>query len=99
MTFAMAVAVGFFPADNFLSIACSIVYPVTHLQVFRDLTTYQLGANLNAFPHTLLGSRESFFRPPLIPVDVTHSLVLIAVYATAFLAAAAVTTWRRDVLE
>lgn len=99
MAFAMAIAVGFFPADNFLSIACSIVYPVTHQPVFRDLTTYQLGADLNALPHTLLGGRENMFRPPLVPVDVTHSLVLIAVYSTVFLASAAVTTWRRDVLE
>ena len=83
---AMVIAVGFFPIDNFVA-------------GNRDYNVYQLGPNLNVLPETLGHMRESIFTRPAQPVDATHSLVVIGVYAAALLVAAFVPTWRRDTLE
>jgi ABC-type transport system involved in multi-copper enzyme maturation permease subunit len=83
---AMIVAVGLFPLDNIVAGS-------------RDYNVYQLGPNLNVLAETLGHMRESLFTRPAQPVDATHSLVVIGVYCLAFLLAALIPTWRRDVLE
>jgi ABC-type transport system involved in multi-copper enzyme maturation permease subunit len=83
---AMIVAVGFFPLDNFVA-------------GDRSFNVYQLGTNLNGLNETLGHMRESIFSRPAVAVDATHSLVVIGVFCVAFLLAAFIPTWRRDVLE
>jgi ABC-type transport system involved in multi-copper enzyme maturation permease subunit len=90
----LVVAVGFFPLDNsFLNGVLGAVWQ-------GRLTAYELGPNLNALDETLGHLREGKFSRPRVPVDGTHSLVLIGVYCAFFLLAAVLATWRRrDVLE
>jgi ABC-type transport system involved in multi-copper enzyme maturation permease subunit len=86
LAFAMLVAVGFFPLDNFVAGG-------------RPYNVYQLGTNLNGLNETLGHLRESIFSRPAAPVDATHSLAVIGVWCAVFLVAAYLPTWRRDVLE
>jgi ABC-2 type transport system permease protein len=86
LPFAMIVAVCFFPLDN--SIAGG-----------RNYNVYQLGTNLNGLNETLGHMRESIFSRPAVPVDTTHSLVVIGVYCAIFMLAAFIPTWRRDIVE
>ncbi len=83
---AMVVAVTFFPLDNLVA-------------GNRDYNVYQLGPNLNTLSETMGHMRESAFTRVAVPVDTTHSLAVIGVYCAAFLLAAFLSTWRRDVLE
>ena len=86
LPFAMIAVVLFFPLDNVLA-------------GHRDYNVYQLGPNLNVLNETLGHMRESLFVRPAQPVDATHSLLVIGVYCAAFLLAAFLPTWRRDVTE
>ncbi|MDQ6773884.1 MAG: ABC transporter permease [Candidatus Dormibacteraeota bacterium] len=97
MAFGMAVAIGFFPASNFVTEVISI-FSARKPGFWAQLTTYLLSANLNVLPETLGHLRESMFTRPLIPVDVAHSLAVIGAYCLAFLAVGAVAS-RRDILE
>jgi ABC-2 type transport system permease protein len=86
LPFAMIVAVGFFPLDNFMA-------------GNRDYNVYQLGPNLNVLAETLGHMRESLLTRPAQPVDTTHSLIVIGAYCAVLLLAAFIPTWRRDVSE
>lgn len=86
LPFAMIVAVAFFPLDNLAAGG-------------RPYNVYQLGPNLNTLNETIGHMRESIFTRVAVPVDVTHSVVVIGVFCAVFLLAAFVPTWRRDVLE
>jgi hypothetical protein len=37
--------------------------------------------------------------PPQLPVDATHSVLVVASYVAVFAAATAIVTWRRDTIE
>lgn len=99
MTFAMAVAAGFFPTDNGLGYVLPLLNNATQERVWADLSTYLLGPTLNHLPSVLMGRPAGELVPPQLPVDATHSLLVIAGYVGVFIAAAALVNWRRDTLE
>jgi hypothetical protein len=99
MTFAMAVAAGFFPLDNFLGYVLPVLQNATQERVWSDVTTYLLGPTLNHLPAVLMGRHAGELVPPQLPVDAAHSLLVVAGYAVTVSAAAAMMVWRRDTLE
>ena len=54
LAFGMAVALGFFPADNFGSIILNIIANITNNTFWLQVTRYLLGPNLNIMPAQLL---------------------------------------------
>lgn len=99
MTFAMAVAAGFFPLDNGLGYVLPLLQTATQERVWADLSTYLLGPTLNHLPSVLMGRPAGELVPPQLPVDATHSLLVIAGYLAVLAASAALVTWWRDTLE
>jgi ABC-2 type transport system permease protein len=99
MTFAMAVAAGFFPVDNALGYVLPLLQNATQEHVWGDLSTYLLGPTLNHLPSVLMGRRAAELVPPEWPVDAAHSLLVVGGYVAVLAAAAVVVTWRRDTLE
>jgi ABC-2 type transport system permease protein len=102
LAFAMAASLAFFPVDNFTVILEALGSRITKQDhPWLTISQYQLGPNLNS----VLGLIEpghharSAFASPLTPVDGTHALVVIGVFALAFAVIAAVRTVRPDVLE
>jgi hypothetical protein len=96
LTFAAAVAAGFFPVDNGLGYVLPILNTATQERVWADLTTYLLGPTLNHLPSVLMNRSAGELVPPAVPADATHSLLVVAGYVAVFVAAAALVTWRRD---
>ena len=102
LAFAMAGSLAFFPADNFLTIILALGARATgHIHPWYDISQYQLGGNLNVVLRLIEPSHHSrpAFAAPLLPVDATHALSVIGVYAVLF---AALAIWRAikpDVLE
>ena len=99
LAFGLGAALGFFPADNFGTIVMTLLNRLTNQHIWRDVTAYLLGPNLNVFGSKLLPSQRAAFAQPLVPVDTTHVVVVIAVYAAIFLGLSIVLTARRDVLQ
>jgi ABC-2 type transport system permease protein len=102
LAFAMAASLAFFPVDNFTVILEALGSRITkQAHPWLTISQYQLGPNLNS----VLGLIEpghharSAFASPLTPVDGTHALVVIGVFALAFAVIAAIRTVRPDVLE
>jgi ABC-2 type transport system permease protein len=101
LAFGVGVAMAFFPADNFGTIVMGLVAQLTRQRFWLQVTEYLLGPNLNQLPVELQTDHRvrAAFITPLQPVDVTHSMLVIGVYAAMFVVASLVLTWRRDVLE
>lgn len=99
LAFAFGAALGFYPADNFGTIVLTLLNRLTNQHFWRDVTAYLLGPNLNVLGSKLLPSQRAAFAQPLVPVDTTHVLTVIGVYAAVFLIASIVLTARRDVLQ
>ena len=99
LAFGLGAALAFYPADNFGTIVMSLLNRLTNQHIWNDVTAYFLGPNLNILGSKLLPGQRAGFAAPLVPVDTTHVLVVIAVYAAAFLAISIVLTARRDVLQ
>jgi ABC-2 type transport system permease protein len=102
LAFAMAAALSFYPVDNFLNILELLGIRATgHDQPWTAISQYQLSTNLNVLLKLLEPSHRArpAFASPLAPVDTTHALVVIGLYAAAFAALAVVRTLRTDVLE
>lgn len=99
MTLAAAVAVSFFPADNFLGYVLPIFHTATQEKVWGELTSYLLGLNLNHLPSVLMGRRAAELIGPEPAVGATHSLLVIAGYMAVFLVAALAANLRRDTVE
>ena len=102
LAFAMAASLAFFPVDNFLTIILRLAIRITrHDHPWIDISQYLLGPNLNAVLNLIEPGHHAraAFATPLAPVDATHSLVLIGVYALAFAAIAGLRAARPDVLE
>lgn len=99
MAFAMAAAAGFFPVDNGLAYVLPILQNATQERTWADLTTYLLGPTLNHLPAVLMGRSAGELVPPQLPVDATHSLLVIAGYLAVFVVASALVTRWRDTLE
>jgi ABC-type transport system involved in multi-copper enzyme maturation permease subunit len=106
--FGISAALAFFPLDNFGNIIMLLANRVTHSDFWLSITAYFLGPNLNQMPAALTANRASSIGSgPLyiadgahgILVDGTHTLVVAAVYAAIFAAAAIWLTWKRDVKE
>ena len=102
LAFAMAASLAFFPADNFTNILEQLAVRATgHQHPWMDLSTYQLGANLNVLLNLLEPTHRArpAFASPLIPVDLTHCLVVVGVFALGFAVIAVARAVRPDVLE
>ncbi|MBJ7597853.1 MAG: hypothetical protein DLM67_12435 [Candidatus Nephthysia bennettiae] len=101
LAFGMSAALAFFPSDNFGTIVLSLLSRLTGKDFWNQVTAYLLGPNINQLPALLEPHRQAraAFAIPLVKVDATHSLTVIAVYAAVLLAVSLVLTWRRDVLE
>lgn len=102
LAFAVAAALSFYPVDNFLNILEILgIRGTGHDQPWTAISQYQLGANLNVLLKLLEPGHHArpAFAAPLAPVDTTHALVVIGVYAAIFAAIAVARTVRPDVLE
>ena len=99
LAFGLGAALAFYPADNFGTIVMSLLNRLTNQHFWNDVTAYFLGPNLNILGSKLLPGQRAGFAQPLVPVDTTHVVAVIAVYAAAFLAISIVLTARRDVLQ
>jgi ABC-2 type transport system permease protein len=102
LAFAMAASLAFFPVDNFLTIILLLAVRLTrHDQPWMNISQYLLGPNLNVVLNLIEPGRHAraAFATPLAPVDATHSLVVIGVFALGFAAIAIGRAVRPDVLE
>jgi ABC-type transport system involved in multi-copper enzyme maturation permease subunit len=99
----LSVGLSFFAADNIGLIFFYLAYRLTGSDFWQNVTGLLLGPNLNEMPHALLPNvpetATRALQPPLVTVDSTHTIVVAAVWCVAFLAVAAVLTWKRDVKE
>jgi len=100
----LSAALSWFAADNLGLIFFFAGAALTKSDLWLKATTLLLGPNLNAMPGAVLlprtGAQEfSAINAPLAPVDGAHTLLVAAVYALSFVAAAFLLTWRRDVHE
>jgi ABC-2 type transport system permease protein len=99
LAFGLGAALAFFPADNFGTLIMSLLNRLTNQDIWKDVTAYLLGPNLNALQPLLLPGQRAAFAEPLIKVDATHALVVVGIYAAVLLAVSMVLTARRDVLQ
>jgi ABC-2 type transport system permease protein len=102
LAFAIAAALAFYPVDNFLNILEILGIRATgHDQPWTAMSQYQLSPNLNVLLTLLEPSHRArpAFASPLAPVDATHALVVVGLFAVAFAVIAVVRAVRPDVLE
>lgn len=101
LAFGLTLSLIWFPADNILTLILAIVFQITHDDLWRNITAYLYGPNLNAMVYTFTNRPDwnVGILSPLISIDVTHLLFVIIAYAVFFLILAIVLTWRRDVKE
>ncbi len=102
LAFAMAASLAFFPVDNFLTIILFLGVRLTrHDQPWMDISKYLLGPNLNVVLSLIEPGHHAraAFATPLAPVDATHSLVVIGIFALGFAVIAIGRAVRPDVLE
>ncbi len=102
LAFAVAAALAFYPVDNFLNILEVLGARATgHVHPWFDISAYQLSANLDVVLALWEPTHQSrsAFSTPLVPVDLTHALVVVGFYAVLFAAIAVFRTVRPDVLE
>jgi ABC-type transport system involved in multi-copper enzyme maturation permease subunit len=102
LAFAMAASLAFFPVDNFSVILEGLGSRITRQDhPWLNISQYQLGTNLNVVLNLIEPGHHAraAFAPPLTPVDGTHALVVIGVFALGFAVIAVARTVRPDVLE
>jgi ABC-2 type transport system permease protein len=102
LAFAIAAALAFYPADNFLTILELLAIRATgHEQPWTAISQYQLGPNLNVLLNLIEPGHHSrpAFAAPLAPVDATHALAVIGVFALGCIVVALARSLRPDVLE
>jgi ABC-2 type transport system permease protein len=101
LAFGLAASLAFFPTDNFGTIVLSLLTRVTGKDTWNQVSAYLLGPALNQLPVLLEPHRQAraAFAVPLVKVDATHALIVIAAYGAIFLAASVILSARRDVLE
>jgi ABC-2 type transport system permease protein len=101
LPFAVGAALVFYPADNFGTIVMSLLWRTTHQQLWPQLTQWFLGPSLNLLPATLQTDHRAatFLITPAVTVTTAHLWGVIGAWSAAFLVAAVLLTWRRDVLE
>lgn len=102
LAFAMAASLAFFPGDNFFTIILVLAARVTRQDhPWLDISQYLLGPNLNVVLNLIEPGHHARagFATPLVPVDATHALVVIGLFALAFATIAVWRTTKPDVLE
>ncbi len=101
LSFGIAVAMSFFPADNFGTIILGLMTRITHIDAWNKATAYLLGPNLNVLAMKLEPGRQArpLFATPNVAVSTEHVWTVIAVYAALFLGLSIILLLRRDVLE
>jgi ABC-2 type transport system permease protein len=101
LSFGIAAAMAFFPADNFGTIILTLMARITHLDAWNKVTAYLLGPNLNLLASKLEPGRQvrPAFATPAVAVNAEHVWAVIGVYAGLFLVLSIVLLLRRDVLE
>jgi len=101
LSFGIAAAMAFFPADNFGTIILGLMSRITHIDAWSKATAYLLGPNLNLLASKLETSRQvrPAFATPNVAVSSEHVWVVVGVYTAVFLLASIVLLLRRDVLE
>lgn len=102
LAFAIAAAMAYYPVDNFLNVLEVLGIRATgHTQPWTAISQYQLSTNLNVLLQLWEPTHRArpAFAAPLAPVDLTHALVVIGLYALGFAVIALVRTLRPDVLE
>jgi ABC-type transport system involved in multi-copper enzyme maturation permease subunit len=102
LSFAIAASLAYYPVDNFLNILEILGIRATgHSQPWTAISQYQLSPNLNVLLTLLEPSHRArpAFAAPLAPVDATHALVVVSLFALVFAVIALVRTIRPDVLE
>jgi ABC-2 type transport system permease protein len=102
LAFAMAASLAFFPVDNFVTILLALGSRITRQDhPWLDISRYLLGPNLNVVLNLIEPGHHAraAFAAPLLPVDGTHALTVIGVFALAFAVIAVGRTVRPDVLE
>jgi ABC-2 type transport system permease protein len=102
LAFAVAAALTWYPMDNFLTILEGLGLRVTRQEhPWADISAYQLAPNLNVL--LTLWSPGHRVLPvlgqPIESVDLTHAVIVVAVFAVGFAAVAVVRAVRPDVLE
>ena len=101
LSFGIAAAMAFFPADNFGTLILGIMQRITHIDAWTKATAYLLGPNLNLLASKLEPGRtvRPAFATPNVPVTAEHVWAVIGAYAAFFLLLSIVLLLRRDVLE
>jgi len=101
LSFGIAAAMAFFPADNFGTIILGLMARITHIDTWNKVTAYLLGPNLNLLASKLETGRQvrPAFATPNVAVSSEHVWLVVGVYAAAFLVLSIVLLLRRDVLE
>jgi ABC-type transport system involved in multi-copper enzyme maturation permease subunit len=102
LAFAIAAALVYYPVDNFLNILEVLGIRATgHTQPWTAISQYQLAPNVNVLLNLMEPAHRSrpAFAAPLAPVDLTHALTVIAVFAMCFAVIGVVRTVKPDVLE
>jgi len=102
LAFAMAASLAFFPVDNFLTILTGLGARITRQDhPWLDISRYLLGPNLNVVLNLIEPGHHAraAFATPLLPVDGTHALTVIGIFALGFAALAVGRSVWPDVLE
>ena len=101
LSFGIAAAMAFFPADNFGTIILGLMSRITHIDTWNKATAYLLGPNLNLLASKLEPGRvvRPAFATPMVSVSSEHVWTVVGVYAAAFLVLSIVLLLRRDILE
>ncbi len=101
LSFGIAAAMAFFPADNFATIILGIMQRITHVDAWNKATAYLLGPNLNVLALKLEAGRQvrPLFATPTVAVSSEHVWAVIGVYTALFLGLSIILLLRRDVLE
>ncbi len=102
LAFGLTTSVLWFPVDNIGTVIMVIAFRVTHDDLWRNITAYFLGPNLNQMPAAIIPAQyhvENPFAAPLVQVDSTHTLLVALAYSIIFLVVALFLTGKRDVKE
>jgi ABC-type transport system involved in multi-copper enzyme maturation permease subunit len=101
LSFGIAAAMAFFPADNFGTLVLGIMTRITHIDAWNKATAYLLGPNLNLLASKLEPGRlvRPAFATPSVAVSAEHVYTVVAVYAAVFFIVSIALLLRRDVLE
>jgi ABC-2 type transport system permease protein len=101
LSFGIAAAMAFFPADNFGTLILGLMTRITHIDAWNKATAYLLGPNLNLLAAKLEPGRvvRPAFATPNVAVSSEHVWAVVGVYAAIFLLGSIILLLRRDVLE